>query len=239
MEIVEIVENSSNTSGFMGKTGKNLWKYRSGPAIPTHQEPKNFKRTGVCKQVRAWGPLAGRGGARSVRWSAGQGGGHGLRREAASLPAWGQGQGRERGRSVGRESGRDEVGDKPRGSAFVSGVAVRVEVPRSVAGSGAADREPGAGRSSESAQEGRRRTARTLSASHREPSPQTAGERISPETRNDPHPAGQGSLVAGYGARQTLAGSAVSRTAEGVSRRILDTLPARGGRVIGLVILRA
>lgn len=115
----------------MGKTGKNLWKYRSGPAIPTHQEPKNFKRTGVCKQVRAWGPLAGRGGARSVRWSAGQGGGHGLRREVASLPARGQGQGRERGRSVGRESGRGGVGDKPRGSAFVSRVAAAVEVPRS------------------------------------------------------------------------------------------------------------
>lgn len=201
MEIVEIVENSSNTSGFMGKTGKNLWKYRSGPAIPTHQEPKNFKRTGVCKQVRAWGPLAGRGGARSVRWSAGQGGGHGLRREVASPPARGQGQGGGVGRSVGRESGRDEVGDKPRGSAFVSGVAVggrgRCRGAEIGGGSGAADREPGAGRSSESPQEGRRRTARTLSAPHCEPSPQSAGERISPETRNDPHPAGQGSLVAG------------------------------------------
>lgn len=46
---------------------------RSGPAIPTHWEPKNFKRTGVCKQVGAWGPPVGRGGARSVRWSAGSG----------------------------------------------------------------------------------------------------------------------------------------------------------------------
>lgn len=129
------------------------------------------------------------------------------------------------GRSVGRESGRDGVGDKPRGAAFVSGVAVAVEVPRSGEGPEGATRQPGAGRSSEIAQEGRTRTARTLSASHCEPSPQTAGERISPETRNDPHPAGQGSLVAGYGARQTLSGSAVGSTAEGMSRRILDTLP--------------
>lgn len=170
---------------------------RSGPATPTHQEPKNFKRTGVCKQVRAWGPPVGRGGARSVRWSAGQGRGHGLRREAAHPPAWGQGQGVGVGRSVGRESGRDGVGDKPRGAAFVSGVAVRGRGRRSGEGPAQLIEEPGAGRSSEIAQEGRRRTARTLSASHCEPSPQTAGERISPETRNDPHPAGQGSLVAG------------------------------------------